>query len=108
MGAKLWKILAFAILLIPAARFAWRLREMPDFGYLHDDGLFFVTAKSVAGGSYRIESLPETPAQTKFPPLYPIYLSVIWRINPRFPENLALATWFSFACFAACLGLAWF
>jgi len=80
---------------------------MPEFGYLHDDGLFFVTAKSVAEGGYKIESLPETPAQTKFPPLYPLYLSLIWRIDPRFPANLALATGFCFAAFAACMVLAW-
>ena len=65
---------------------------MPEFGYLHDDGIFFVTGKSLASGSYSIPSLPENPAQTKFPPLYPAYLSLIWKINPAFPANLSLAT----------------
>lgn len=65
---------------------------MPELGYLHDDGVFFETAKSLAEGSYRIPSLPENPAQTKFPPLYPLYLSVVWTANPMFPANLVLAT----------------
>jgi hypothetical protein len=77
---------------------------MAQFAYLHDDGVLFVTAKSVSEGSYRIESLPENPPQTKFPPLYPLYLSVVWKLNPNFPGNLVLATWMSWLVFAALLG----
>ena len=77
---------------------------MAQFAYLHDDGVLFVTAKSVSEGSYRIESLPENPPQTKFPPLYPLYLSVVWKLNPNFPDNLVLATWMSWLVFAALLG----
>ena len=80
------------VVLAPSAQFAWRARHMPELGYLHDDGVFFETAKSIAAGSYRIPSLPENPFQTKFPPLYPLYLSLIWIANPMFPANLALAT----------------
>ncbi len=79
---------------------------MPDFGYLHDDGIFFVTAKSVASGHYRIESLPELPSQTKFPPLYPLYLSLIWKLNPNFPANLAVATGLSWLVLATSIVLA--
>lgn len=95
-------------MLFPAAQFAWRCRQMPEFGYLHDDAILFVSAKSAAHGDYRIESLPEEPAQTKYPPLYPLYLSTIWRIDPHFPENLQLATWFSFALLPPLLFMAWF
>ena len=80
---------------------------MPDFGYLHDDGLFFISAKSLASGAFRIESLPEQSAQTKFPPLYPLYLSLAWRINPHFPENLPVAALLSWIVLAACAALAW-
>jgi len=77
---------------------------MPQFGYLHDDGVLFVTGKSLAHGEFRIASLPENPPQTKFPILYPLYLSVIWRINPNFPDNLALATFMSWMVLAIMLG----
>ena len=80
---------------------------MPEFGSLHDDGLFFVSAQSLAAGHYRIPSLPENPAQTKFPPLYPLYLSMIWRVNPMFPANLALGSVGCWVALAACLALAW-
>lgn len=79
---------------------------MPDFARRHDDGLLYFSAKSLASGQgYRIPSLPETPFQTKYPPLYPAYLSLVWRLDSRFPENLALATGFSWMLLAACLGL---
>src|SRR5258706_8989468 len=77
--------------LAPAARLAWMSRDMPHFGHLHDDSIYFVCAKSLATGEgYRILSLPGRPYQTKYPPLLPALLSLIWRIDPRFPENLQL------------------
>ncbi|HUA83166.1 MAG TPA: hypothetical protein VMB85_04860 [Bryobacteraceae bacterium] len=108
MSKLLLKLCAALVLLVPAVQFCWQCRRMPEFGYLHDDAILFVSAKSAAHGDYRIESLPENPAQTKYPPLYPFYLSFIWRIDPHFPENLELATWFSFALLPPFLGLAWF
>jgi len=108
MPVRVRSLFVFLLLLVPSAQFAWRNRDSPEFAYLHDDGLFFVSAKSLATGSgYRIPSLPEDPAQTKFPPLYPLYLSIIWRLNPAFPGNLALATLFSWLLLVACLALAW-
>src|SRR6266702_8851828 len=99
--------LIFLILLIPSAQLAWRNREMPQFGHMHDDGLYFVTAKSVAANSYRIASLPENAFQTKYPPLFPLYLSAIWRINPNFPGNLQLATLLSWLAMVVYLAMAW-
>jgi hypothetical protein len=80
---------------------------MPQFAYLHDDGVLFVSAKSVAADNYRIASLPEAPYQTKFPPLFPVYLSAIWRLNPNFPDNLRLASLFAWIPLAFYLALAW-
>jgi 4-amino-4-deoxy-L-arabinose transferase-like glycosyltransferase len=67
------------------------------FGAYHDDGIYVTTAKSLAEGQgYRIISLPYEPAQTKYPPLYPLLLSLIWRAS-HFPENLAAMMWLSVA-----------
>jgi hypothetical protein len=60
------------------------------FGAYHDDGIYATTAKALATGQgYRIISLPDEPAQTKYPPLYPLLLSLIWRAWPEFPGNVA-------------------
>jgi hypothetical protein len=108
MRTRTRSLFVFLLLLLPSAQFAWRNRDMPEFGYLHDDGLFFVSARSLAtDNGYRVPSLPENPAQTKFPPLYPLYLSIVWRLNPSFPENLVLATLFSWLLLPACLALCW-
>ncbi len=60
-----------------------------DFGRAHDDSIYVTTAKALATGEgYRIISLPYEPAQTKYPPLHPFLLSLIWRVYPQFPQNL--------------------
>src|SRR5579871_3403565 len=99
--------LIFLILLVPSAQFVWRNLDMPEFGSLHDDGVLFVTAKSIASGNFRIESLPEQPYASKAPPLYPLYLSVIWRSNPDFPDNLRTASVMSWLVLFVLLGLVW-
>jgi len=59
------------------------------FGRGHDDTVYVTTGKALANGEgYRIISLPYQPAQTKYPPFYPMLLSVVWRLYPSFPENL--------------------
>lgn len=61
----------------------------PMTGLFHDDGIYVVTAKALAEGhGFRIESLPGTPAQTKYGPVYPAILALVWRAVPRFPENV--------------------
>jgi hypothetical protein len=84
----------FVLLLLPSAYFAWRQSDMPQFGrWIHDDGIYFVSAKSIADGhGYRILSFPDAPFQTKYPPLHPLLLAGIWKLNPEFPANLALGT----------------
>ncbi len=78
------------------------------FGFYHDDGIYVVTAKALATGQgYRILSLPYEPSQTKFPPLYPFLLSLIWRVNPQFPDNLLPMMLLSVLATAAFLALTW-
>src|SRR6266567_4558667 len=96
------------VLLIPAAHLAWVARDMPHLGHLHDDSIYWVAAKSLAQGhGYRILSLPQQPFETKYPPLFALALSLIWRLNPQFPENLQLATVFAWVWLPIFLSLAW-
>jgi len=105
------KAITLAVLLLalaPAARLAWLAREMPHFGHLHDDSIYFVAAKSMAEGrGYRILSLPGEPFQTKYPPLWPLMLATIWKIDPRFPENLRWGMALAWIMLPAFMALAW-
>ena len=48
-------------------------------GSFQDDGIYVVTAKSLAEGrGYRLIHLPGEPAQTKYPILYPAMLAAVW------------------------------
>jgi hypothetical protein len=88
--------------LAPSAVFLWQHSDLPRFGDLHDDSIYYVSAKSLAdGGGYRVESLPGEPSQTKYPPLYPLLLSLAWRIDPQFPHNLPVAAWISWLALPA-------
>src|SRR5579864_3342238 len=85
-------VLALIALCLPSLLFVWHNRDVPHFGVLQDDGVYFIDGKSLAEGSgYRILSLPSQPHETRYPPLYPLYLSMAWRMDPAFPANLPLA-----------------
>ncbi len=97
-------LLILLFLLLPSALYLRHHQDLPQFGDFRDDGLYFVSAKSLAdGGGYRVESLPGEPPQTKYPPLYPLLLSIAWRIDPVFPRNLPIAAWISWLAFPAIL-----
>jgi len=97
-------LILLLFLLIPSLLYLWHFPDVPRFGDLHDDSLYYVSAKSLAdGGGYRIESLPGEPSQTKYPPLYPLLLSLAWRIDPQFPHNLPVAAWISWLALPAVL-----
>lgn len=77
---------AAAAALLAAYFIAWRA---PAAGTYHDDGIYMVTAKALAEGKgYRIISLPGEIPQTKYPVLFPLLLSTIWRLAPDFPSNV--------------------
>ena len=89
---RILSLLAFLLLVSPSGYVAWKSRDMPQFGHLHDDAIYFVSAKSIAEGhGYRILSLPGEPYQTKYPPLFPMLLALVWKVRPDFPGNLPLA-----------------
>jgi hypothetical protein len=60
-------------------------------GVFYDDAQYVVLAKALATGQgYRFLNLPGAPLATHFPPGYPAFLALLWRISPAFPENVAL------------------
>jgi hypothetical protein len=104
---RLLAILAFFVLLLPSVCVFYQARDIPQFGVIEDDGLYFTAAKSLAEqGEYRMLSIPGQPYQTKYPPLYPLLLSLVWRANPVFPGNLVLASLVSWLCWLLFLGSA--
>ena len=48
MLRKLATAALFIVALAPAAHLAWMLKTMPHLGYYHDDGIYWVSAKSLA------------------------------------------------------------
>lgn len=101
-------LIIFLVLLVPSAVYLFKNMDMPEFGKFHDDGLLMVSAKSLATGQgFRILSLPEQPAQTKYPILYPLYLSIVWKLNPNFPANLWLTRALNWILLITSLALSW-
>lgn len=63
---------------------------MPQMGAYHDDAIYLESAQSLAEGrGYKLLSLPDAPYQTKYPPVLPLLLSLVWRLDPHFPGNLS-------------------
>jgi hypothetical protein len=69
-----------------------RLHPTNFFGATEDDSIYFSSAKALAEGrGYILPSVPGTPPATKYPILYPLILSAVWKFNPSFPDNLPWA-----------------
>jgi len=61
----------------------------PIVGTYLDDGVYLATGKALAEGKgYRHIEYPGQPYQTKYPILFPLLLSAVWRIFPNFPRNI--------------------
>lgn len=95
---RYWPWLMAAIFTALAIPYLLALR-LPEVGTYHDDGIYAVTAKALAeGDGYRLMSLPGEPPQTKYPPLFPFVLSLVWRMFPDFPGNLPWLKLVPLAC----------
>ena len=76
-------------------------------GAFQDDAIYTVLAKALATGEgYRMINLPGAPHATHYPPGYPFFLSLLWRLSPSFPDNIVLfkfanAIWLSLAALGA-------
>lgn len=74
-------------------------------GAFYDDGIYVSLAKALAEGhGYRNIHLPGSPPGLHYPPLYPLVLSLAWRVWPAFPDNVTL---FQLIDCAALAGAAW-
>ena len=70
-------------------------------GSFHDDGIYVANGKALAEGQgYRSINLPGAPYQTKYPPLFPSMLAIVWRIWPDFPANAIALKSVSAVCMA--------
>jgi hypothetical protein len=97
------------LLCLPLLLFVWHNRDVPHFGILQDDGIYLIDAQALAqGAGYRILSLPAQPFDTRYPPLYPLYLSLAWHSIPAFPANLSMAIMLSWLSFPVVLMLVYF
>ena len=73
-----WVVLVLAAMLPSLAQYA-RNPDGANFGFFHDDGLYFVGAKSLAAyGAFLLEIVPGEPKSTKLPPLWPAFRSLAW------------------------------
>ena len=67
----------------------WINFHAPAIGFFHDDGIYVVAAKALAEGKgYRVVSLPSEIFETKYPPVYPLLLAGVWKLDPHFPQNV--------------------
>lgn len=97
-----------ALAALPSARLARGWPETPQLGHFHDDGIYWLAGRSLARGEgYRIASLSGQPAQTKYPPLYPLWLSLAWRLDSSPAGSMKLATLLNWLLVGPLLGLSW-
>jgi hypothetical protein len=86
-GGRLVGVIVFAI------TFGIGAAVLPNWpaGVFQDDGIYVVLGKALAGGEgYRYLNLPGAPYATHYPPGYPLFLALLWKLSPSFPENVAV------------------
>ena len=84
-------------IVVVAVTCAIAVAALPNWpvGVFQDDGIYAVLGKALATGEgYRYLHLPGAPYATHYPPGYPLFLALLWKLSPGFPGNVAL---FSFA-----------
>ena len=60
-----------------------------EIAYISDEGSYLMLGKSLAlNNEYRSISWPEEPKHGKYPPMYPLLLSIVWKAFPDFPQNV--------------------
>ena len=75
-------------------------------GVWHDDGAYLLLGKSLADGEgLRYSQIPGSPPGAKFPPLYPLFLALLWRVAPEAVGQGSLAPLFNMLFVASSGGL---
>ena len=75
-------------------------------GVWHDDGAYLLLGKSLADGEgLRYSRVPGAPPDAKFPPLYPMFLALLWRVAPEAVEQRLLGSLFNVLFLATSGGL---
>lgn len=83
-----WTPALAALLALAAGLFA--LDPSPA-GVYYDDAHYVLLGRALATGEgYRYLNLPGAPFATHYPPGYPVFLALLWRIAPGFPANLVV------------------
>jgi hypothetical protein len=96
-----WSVLAGILALYVFS--ALRLSPIASFGSFRDDAIYFSSAKALAvGQGYIVPSFPGLLPSMKYPELYPLLLAGVWKVDPDFPGNVALAAGITigFGCLA--------
>ena len=81
--------------IVATVALAIALLAVPNWpvGVFQDDAIYTVLGKAIASGEgYRYLNLPGAPYATHYPPGYPLFLALLWKISPEFPQNVALFT----------------
>ncbi len=106
IGVRLERLLPVALVAVVMLVALMTVTPWP-VGAFQDDAIYTVLAKALATGEgYRMINLPGAPHATHYPPGYPFFLSLLWRLSPSFPDNIVLfkfanAVWLSLAALGA-------
>jgi hypothetical protein len=103
---KRWVWVALGAVLVLYALNVLRAKPVATFGVFLDDGLYFSAAKALAAGQgYILPSFPGHLTSIKYPVLYPLLLAGVWKLDPHFPQNMALGVGITviFGCLALLL-----
>src|SRR5690606_32694246 len=85
----------------------WAIAPWP-VGVFQDDGIYTILGKALASGEgYRYPNLPGAPPATHYPPGYPLFLALLWRVAPVFPSNVAIFTFANVGFLTAAVLGAW-
>lgn len=78
--------------LVPSFWFLIANRDFPHFGLMMDDAAYLSGARSLAESKgYRLDVLPGSPAQTKYPPGLSTLVAPLWRMTGTAGQTVRLA-----------------